>query len=114
MIDSIQNALKELYISLGGDASAVRNESDVNDLIRAIAGLKIGPAIESAEELPTAPESTGEYALHVTIAEETAPAYSWDEVEKELQTAPTESGTYTLQVTVADGTATYSWAAVTT
>lgn len=52
MIDSIQNALKELYISLGGDASAIRDENDVNDLIRTIAGLKLGEEIQSGGGLP--------------------------------------------------------------
>ena len=54
MGDTIQTALRSLYVSLGGDAAAVREENDINALLTAIAGLKLGEAIAAAavKELP--------------------------------------------------------------
>ena len=81
-MDTLQNALKELYISLGGDASAVRAENDINDLIRMVAALGIGADLAAAgvKELPPLPKDDGTYSLQLVLSDEEA-TLSWEAVE---------------------------------
>ena len=46
MDNTLQNALKELFYSLGGNAADVANVTDVNALIAAISALGLGAKIE--------------------------------------------------------------------
>lgn len=81
-IDTIQNALKELYYSMGGNADNVRNTTDINAIINAIADLAIGAQINAAavKELPEFPESDGTYTLQVVMDDGEA-TLSWEAVE---------------------------------
>lgn len=74
---TIQNSLKELYYSLGGNADNVRDVSDVNALILAIADLDLGAAINGATELPEAPEEDGTYFLQAVV-DDGAATISWE------------------------------------
>ena len=76
-IISLQNSLKELYYSLGGNADNVRDTQDLNTIIDAISGLSIGSALKAALELPAAPEDDGTYHLQCVVDDGTA-AYSWE------------------------------------
>ena len=51
MNETLQEALKELFYSLGGSADAVRNTDDVTVILSEMAKLQLGAAI-SAKELP--------------------------------------------------------------
>lgn len=64
-MDTIQEALKALYYSLGGNADNVRKTDDVNVIIAAIGALGIGASLAAASipELPAVPEEDGTYAL---------------------------------------------------
>lgn len=81
-LDTIQNALKELYYSMGGNANNVRNTTDINAIINAIAALAIGAQINAAavKELPEFPESDGTYTLQVVMDDGEA-TLSWEAVE---------------------------------
>lgn len=79
MPDTIQDALKTLYCSFGGNADAVRNVDDINALLRAIASLNVGAAVQAAAELPTLPEDDGTYTLQVVIDDGEA-TFSWEAV----------------------------------
>ena len=80
MIDTLQEALKALYISLGGNADNVRNEDDINRLLDAISGLNIGTALAAAKELPELPESDGTYSLQL-VMDDGAATMTWEAVE---------------------------------
>lgn len=79
MPDTIQDALKALYYSFGGNADAIRNVDDINALLRAIASLNVGAAVQAAAELPTLPEDDGTYTLQVVIDDGEA-TFSWEAV----------------------------------
>lgn len=79
MPDTIQDALKALYCSFGGSADAVRDENDINALLRAIASLNVGAAVQAAAELPSLPEEDGTYTLQVVIDDGEA-TFSWEAV----------------------------------
>ena len=79
MPDTIQDALKALYCSFGGNADAVRNVDDINALLRAIASLNVGAAVQAAAELPDLPEDDGTYTLQVVIDDGEA-TFSWEAV----------------------------------
>ena len=54
MLDTVQNALKAIYMSLGGNADTVRDTEDVNTILMAIADLGLGGQISgAASALPT-------------------------------------------------------------
>lgn len=74
---TLQDCLKKIYYSLGGDPMDVLLENDINRLLLAIAALKVGAAIQTAQELPAAPEDDGAYVLTVTVADGGA-TYSWE------------------------------------
>ena len=76
---TIQEALKQLFYSLGGNADAVRNADDPAFIIMKMAALAIGEALKA--ELPAFPTDAGTYQLQVVIAEGEDPALSWEAVE---------------------------------
>ena len=80
---TIQEALKQLFYSLGGNADAVRNADDPVFIILKMAALAIGAelAAASVKELPTLPTTDGTYTLQVVIADGEDPVYSWEAVE---------------------------------
>ena len=54
MLDTLQIALKAVYLSLGGNADTIRDKNDLNSILLAIADLGIGAQISSAASaLPT-------------------------------------------------------------
>lgn len=63
----IQNALKEIYGSLGGNLDNVRDVEDIAAILHQIALLGIGDSLKAAAELPEAPESDGTYLLTCTV-----------------------------------------------
>lgn len=79
-MDTLQFALKALYISLGGDADNVRNVNDAFDIIAKIAALNLGDSVKAAKEFPAAPESDGTYTLTATV-DDGAVTYSWESAE---------------------------------
>ena len=68
-MDTIQNALKELYYSLGGSADNVRDTRDVNAIIAAITALALGDEIKSGVELPALPDDDGTYSLQLVMSD---------------------------------------------
>ena len=68
MNKTLQDALKELFYSLGGNADAVRNTDDVNVIISEMAKLNLGAAI-SAKELPAVTEDDNGKVLTVVSGE---------------------------------------------
>ena len=81
-MDTLQNALKALYYSLGGNADNVRDVDDINGLILAISGLDIADKIKAAVELPALPDDDGTYTLQVVI-DDGAATFSWEAVSAE-------------------------------
>ena len=79
-MDTLQFALKALYISLGGSADEVRNIEDIFDIILKIAALNIGDAVKTAKEFPEAPESDGAYVLTATVANGKVSGYKWESI----------------------------------
>lgn len=79
-MDTLQNALKALYYSLGGNADDVRDVDDINGLILAISGLDTADKIKAAVELPALPDDDGTYTLQVVIDDGEA-TFSWEAVE---------------------------------
>ena len=77
---TIQNALKNLYLSLGGDAVAVRDTDGVNTIIDAITGLKLGAEISGGKELPALPETDGTYTLQL-VMDDGAATLTWEAAE---------------------------------
>lgn len=82
---TLQDALKQVYASLGGDISNLRYVYDINAILMAVAKLDINKKISGAVEFPTLPEEDGTYTLTVTIADGEA-TYAWAET-------PAEGGT---------------------
>ena len=76
---TLQNALKALYYSLGGNADNVRETDDLITIINAIAALNIAKEIKTAVELPDLPDDDGTYTLQVVIDEGVA-TFSWEAV----------------------------------
>ena len=67
------NALKALYVALGGSADDVKNISLIPDMINAIATVA---STAVAAELPANPTANGTYALHATKSN-SGTALSW-------------------------------------
>lgn len=134
MDKSIQEALKWIYASLGGDISDLAAVDDITAILNAIAKLDTVQKISGAKELPAVSSTDngdvltvveGAWAKAALPAE--LPSVTSDDngdvltvVEGEwakaalpqgLPTAPAQDGTYTLTVTIADGEATYAWTA---
>lgn len=76
---TLQDALKALYYSLGGNADNVRETDDLITIINAIAALNIAKEIKTAVELPDLPDDDGTYTLQVVIDEGVA-TFSWEAV----------------------------------
>lgn len=76
---TLQDALKALYYSLGGNADNVRNTDDLITIINAIAALNIAKEIKTAVELPDLPDDDGTYTLQVVIDDGVA-TFSWEAV----------------------------------
>lgn len=81
MENTLQSALKELFYSMGGNAADVRDVSDVNKIILAIAALNIGAEVKTAlvKELPDWPDDDGTYSLQLVMADGEA-ALTWEAV----------------------------------
>lgn len=77
---TLQDALKALYYSLGGNADNVRETDDLITIINAIAALNIAKEIKTAVELPDLPDDDGTYTLQVVIDDGVA-TFSWEAVE---------------------------------
>lgn len=77
---TLQDALKALYYSLGGNANNVRETDDLITIINAIAALNIAKEIKTAVELPDLPDDDGTYTLQVVI-DDGAATFSWEAVE---------------------------------
>ena len=80
-MDTIQDALKELYYSLGGDAADVRNTEDVNTILGAVSALALGAKILAAAELPAFPEDDGTYSLQL-VMDDGAATLTWEAVSE--------------------------------
>lgn len=76
---TLQDALKALYYSLGGNADNVRETDDLITIINAIAALNIAKEIKTAVELPDLPDDDGTYTLQVVIDDGVA-TFSWEAV----------------------------------
>lgn len=74
---TLQDALKELFYSLGGDADVVRGVEDVNAIILAVASLAIGDKISAAVELPALPDDDGAYSLQLVMSDGAA-TFTWE------------------------------------
>ena len=81
MVKTLQNALKALYGSLGGDSTTLVDDS-IGAIICAIAKLDIGASITAAsvKELPALPDDDGTYTLQLVMADGEA-TLSWEAVE---------------------------------
>ena len=82
MADTIQDALKALYYSFGGNAENVRDTDDITAILMAISALAVGDKLAAAVELPAAPTADGTYSLQVVI-DDGAATYSWEAVSAE-------------------------------
>lgn len=118
MIDSIQNALKYLYIALGGNADNVRDENDVNDLIRLFAGLDFDgepelPEVSATDNGDVLTVVEGEWAaaapnvLPTVTAEDNGDVLTV--VDGEWAAAAPSGGSGVLVVTDIDGTLDKTW-----
>lgn len=78
---TLQNALKALYGSLGGDSAAIKDDS-IGALICDIAKLNIGAEITAAsvKELPALPEDDGTYTLQLVMDDGEA-TLTWEAAE---------------------------------
>ena len=66
-MDNTLDALRALYVALGGDLDDVKNLVIIPDLINAIATQAATvTAAAGAKELPDNPTANGTYALHAT------------------------------------------------
>lgn len=79
-MDTIQNALKALFYSLGGNAADVADVNDVNAIILKIAALPLLAEIKAAAELPALPDDDGTYALQL-VMDDGAAAMTWEAAE---------------------------------
>ena len=79
---TLQESLKQLFYSLGGNADAVRDTDDVNAILAAIADLMLGQAIAAAsvKELPALPDDDGTYGLQLVMDDGEA-TLTWEAVE---------------------------------
>lgn len=80
-MDTLQNALIALYISLGGNVQNVQTD-DINTILRAIANLQLINAIKAAMELPALPDDDGTYSLQLVI-DDGAATFTWEAAEAE-------------------------------
>ena len=78
-LETLQNALKELFYSLGGSADSVRNTNDINAILAAMAALAIGAQLTAAgvKELPAFPEDDGTYSLQL-VMDDGAATLTWE------------------------------------
>ena len=76
-MQTLQDALKELFYSLGGSADAVRGVEDINAIIMAVAALALGDKINAAVELPALPDDDGTYALQLVMSDGAA-TFTWE------------------------------------
>ena len=76
---TLQDALKQLFYSLGGNADNVRDTDDVNAILAAIAALMLGQAIAAAsvKELPPLPDDDGTYGLQL-VMDDGAATLTWE------------------------------------
>lgn len=65
MTDTIQEALKNVYCSLGGDRATVQDMDDINSILNEIAKLDIGGAV-ATKELPTVTDDDAGKVLTVS------------------------------------------------
>ena len=79
-MNTLQEALKALYGSFGGNLDAVRDIEDISAIIRTMAGLGIGEKLAGAVEFPEVPESDGTYVLTCTVADGAA-TFSFESAE---------------------------------
>ena len=79
-MDTLQEALKQLFYSLGGSADAVRGVDDPLTIIAAISALALGPKIAAAAELPAYPDDDGTYSLQL-VMDDGAATLTWEAVE---------------------------------
>lgn len=108
MDKNIQEALKWIYASLGGDISELAAVDDITVILNAIAELDTIQKIGGATELPAVTaEDNGDV---LTVVEGAWAKAALPVPPAELPAAPEEDGSYTLTVTIADGAATYAWA----
>lgn len=73
-MDNTLDALRNLYVALGGDADDVTNLVIIPDLINAIATQ--AATLSLAAELPKAPTTNGTYTLQC-VKSNSGAAYSW-------------------------------------
>ena len=67
-MNTLQDALKELYGSFGGSLDNVRGLQDIVAIIRAMASLGIGDTI-TGQAYPEIPDTDGTYVLTCTVAD---------------------------------------------
>lgn len=136
MDKNIQEALKWIYASLGGDITDLAAVDDITAILNAIAALDTVQKISGAKELPVVSSDDngdvltvveGEWANAAPVTE--LPAVSSDDngdvltvvegawakaaLPQGLPAAPAQDGNYMLTVAIADGAATYAWTAYT-
>ena len=73
-MDNTLDALRALYVALGGDADDVMNLVIIPELINAIATQ--AAALSLSAELPTAPSANGTYNLQC-VKSNSGATYSW-------------------------------------
>lgn len=108
MDKNIQEALKWIYASLGGDISDLAAVDDITVILNAIAALDTVKKISGATELPTVTATDNGEVL--TVVEGVWAKAELPTPPTELPAAPEEDGSYILTATIAEGAATYAWA----
>lgn len=108
MDKNIQEALKWIYASLGGDISDLAAVDDITVILNAIAKLDTVQKIKSATELPSVTDDDDGDVLTVV---EGAWAKAAPGGGSDLPADPSTDGTYTLQNTVSSGSGTLAWGA---
>lgn len=108
MDKNLQEALKWIYASLGGDITDLAAVDDITVILNAIAKLDTVQKIKSATELPAVSSTDNGDVLTVVDGE-------WDKAApgggggSDLPDTPAQDGTYTLQNTVSSGAGTLAW-----
>lgn len=67
--DTLQTALRDLYVKLGGAMADVAEEDDINRLIRDIGNLDIGSGGGGSDVLVVTVNGSGPYSLDKTAGE---------------------------------------------
>ena len=82
-MNTLQDALKALFYSLGGAAANVRETDDIYVILSAIAALGLGAEIDAAavKELPALPSDDGTYTLQLVMADG-KPTLTWEAVSE--------------------------------